>query len=148
MSFHPFSCSWKWGRFKKVPDGVDDVEGLVRRIWHKPGVENQKRGYVIASDMDGALSDVVHDADDVDEDDNPEDSREFTLVRISFLERSREGVNSSDVSNVCWSNEYEGSGSLEVFKGGISNSVTLTKSDGLGDGGSAGGSSCIVDGPS
>jgi hypothetical protein len=148
MYFHPFSFPLKWGHFKKVPDGVYDVKGLVRRIWHKLGVENQKRGCVIALDMGGAHSDVVHDANDVEEDDNPEDSREFTSsVRISFLERSRDDVNSSDVTSVCWSNEYEGSGSLEVYKGGVSNSATLTKSDGMGDGGSAGGCSRIVDGP-
>jgi hypothetical protein len=29
VSFHPFSCPFKWGVFKKVPNGVDNVKRLV-----------------------------------------------------------------------------------------------------------------------
>jgi hypothetical protein len=112
VSFDPFSCPLKWRRFNEVPDGVDDVEWLVWRIWYEPGVENQEGGSIIAMNVDRTFCDVVDDTDDVYEDDDPEYSREFASVWVSFLEWSWDSVNACDLSDFGWSHEGESSGSF------------------------------------
>jgi hypothetical protein len=109
MTFNPFSRPSDGGLLNHVPYGINDIKGVLAWVRDKPRPKNSQRGLIITADVDGALRDLVVLADDMAKDNNSQNTRKFSPVRVAFLDWSWNSMDSFDLAMVCGSHKSKGS---------------------------------------
>jgi hypothetical protein len=149
VTFYPFGSPLKGGLPEQMPDGIDKIEGVFRRVRNKPRVKDSKNRLVIASNMDRSGGDLVEGTDDASQKNDAIHAGEFTAVGVAITNRAGDRVDSADGVGIRRTHKGEGSSTtLGGVKRSITNSKAVVRGDGCGDVGSAGGSIYVFKGPS
>jgi hypothetical protein len=74
VTFDPFRRPFERRLFDHVPDGIDEVKGVIGRVRDIALSKDSQGGFIVTADMNGSLIDIEVLTDDMSKNDDAKDA--------------------------------------------------------------------------
>ena len=109
MAIYMLSGPGQGGGCKGCTEAADEVKRIMVRVRCEPRLESRQGSFIVANDVNSALSDAVKSANELGQVYNGEESGDFTAEGVAVKNRARSKVHSLDDMIICGPNQSKGS---------------------------------------